>query len=85
MPLTYPCAILYNYQNAFFIHKSELKTHSTFINRAIKKYELIVRTTRTHKRISSLIIKFWNWVNIPLERVNYTPVPYVNYNETPSA
>ena len=65
MPLTYPYATLRNYQNAL-MHKSERKTHPTLINRAIKEYELEVETTRTHRSIGSLRIKFWNWLNIPL-------------------
>ena len=40
------------------MHKSELKTHSTFINHVIKEYELKVGTIGTHKSTDSLIIKF---------------------------
>ena len=67
------------------MHKNEIKTHPTLINRAMKEYELITGTYKTHKNTSSLIIKLWNWLNILLQRVNCTPVPYVYYNETPSA
>ena len=67
------------------MHKSELKTYPTLINRVIKEYEIITETTKTHKSISSLKIKFQNWLNFPLQRVNCTPVPYVYYNETASA
>ena len=48
MLLTHPYATLDNYQNTL-IHKSELKTHPTLINYAIKEYELIVGTTGTHR------------------------------------
>ena len=57
MSLTYPYGTLRNYQNTL-IHKNELKTHPTVINRAIKEYELIVETIKTHRSISSFIIKF---------------------------
>ena len=77
MSLTYLRATLCNYQNVF-VHKSELKTHPTLINRAIKEYELRAGTTKTHRSIDSLKIKIWNWLNIPLQRVNNTPVPYIN-------
>ena len=40
------------------MHKSELKTHPTFISHANKKYELKVGTTRTHRSIDFFIIKF---------------------------
>ena len=36
---SYPYAILFNYQHTL-MHKSELKTHPTFINGVIKEYEL---------------------------------------------
>ena len=48
------------------MHKSELKTHPTLINRAIKEYELRAATIEAHRSIGSLIIKIWNWLNIPL-------------------
>ena len=67
------------------MHKSELKIHLTLINRVIKEYELKVRTIETHRSTSSLKIKFWNWLEISLQRVNCTPIPYVYYNEKPSA
>ena len=63
--------------------KSELKTYPTLINRTTEKYELKARTIGTHS-IGSLKIKFQNWLNIALQRVNCTSVPYV-YNGTPSA
>ena len=59
-------------------------THLTLINHIIKKYELKARTIGTHRRTDSLRIKFWNWFNISLQRVNYTLVPYVYYNKTPN-
>ena len=64
------------------MHKSELKTYSTLINYVIKEYELKVGTIETHSSTSSLKIKFQNWLNIQLQRVNYTLIPYVYYNET---
>ena len=57
MPLTYPYATLRNYKNTL-MHKSELKTHPTLISHANKEYELRTGTTRTHRSIVSLIIKF---------------------------
>ena len=57
MPLTYPCAIFHIYQNVL-MHKSELKTHPTLINHAIKEYELRVKTIGTHRSTSSLRVKF---------------------------
>ena len=48
------------------MHKSELKTHSTFINHVIKEYELKVGTIGTHLSIGSFIIQVWSWFNIPL-------------------
>ena len=65
IPLTYLCVTLCNYQNTF-MHKSELKTHSTLINHVIKGYELRVGTTRTHRSTDSLTIKFLNWLSILL-------------------
>ena len=62
-----------------------LKTHSTLISRANKEYELRMGNIMTHKSTSSFKIKFWNWLNILLQRVNCTPLPYVYYNETLSA
>ena len=53
----------------------------TLINHIIKKYELRVKITKTHRSTSSLIIKFWNWLNISLQRVNCVLVPYVYYNK----
>ena len=67
------------------MHKSELKTQLTFKSCAKKEYELRAGTTRTYKSIDSLRIKLWNQLNIPLQRVNYTSVPYVYYNEILSA
>ena len=84
MSLTYPNATLCNYQNDL-MHISELKTHQTLISRANKEYELKAGTTETHRSTGYLIIKFWNWLNISLHKVNCTPVPYVYYNETLSA
>ena len=66
------------------MHKSELKTHATLVSHVNKEYELRAETIGTYKSIGSLIIKFWNWLNIPLQRVNYTPIPYVYYNEIAS-
>ena len=67
------------------MHKSEL--NPTIISHVNKEYELRAETIGTYKSIGSLIIKFWNWLNILLQRVNYTLVLYVYiyYNETPSA
>ena len=48
------------------MHKSELKTHPTLISRANKEYELKAETAGTHRNSGFLIIKFWNWLNIPL-------------------
>ena len=59
MPLAYPYATLRDYQNAL-MHKSELKTHPTLINRATKEYELKAETIRTHRSTDSIRIKFWN-------------------------
>ena len=64
MSLTYPYATLRSYQNTF-MHKSELETHPTLINHTIKEYELKMGTIGTHRSTSSLMIKFWNWINIP--------------------
>ena len=80
---TYPCATLCGYQNTL-MHKSELKTYLSLINHVIKEYKLKAGTIETHRSIGFLIIKFWNWLNISQYRVNYTLVPYVNYNKTPS-
>ena len=55
--LTYPCAILHNFQNVV-MHKSELKIHPTVINRVIKEYEFRVGTIGTHKNAGPLRIKF---------------------------
>ena len=38
--------------------KVKLKTHPTLISRANKVYKLRVMTTKTHRSIGSLIIKF---------------------------
>ena len=65
MPLTYPYATLRNYQNTF-IYKSKLKTHPNLISHANKEYVFIAGAIMTHRSIDSLIIKFWNWLNIPL-------------------
>ena len=65
MSLTYPYATLRSYQNAL-MHKSELKIHLALMNCVIKEYELKVGTIETYRSIGSLIIKFWNWLSIPL-------------------
>ena len=64
------------------MHKNEPRANPTFINRVIIGYELKTETTRTHKRIDSLIIQFWSWFNIPPKKINYTLVPFINNNET---
>ena len=57
MSLTYPNATLCNYQNDL-MHISELKTHQTLINYAIKEFELRAGTIGTHRSTGSIIIKF---------------------------
>ena len=64
------------------MHKNELRVNPTSINRAIMVYELKAGTIETHESIGFLKIQFLNWSNIPLKRINYTPIPYVNNNET---
>ena len=44
--------MLCNYQNTL-IHKSELNTHPTLINRTIKEYELRMGIIGTYKSIGS--------------------------------
>ena len=78
---TYPYATLCNYQNTL-MHKSELRANLTLIIHVIKVYELRVGTTRTHRSIDSLIIQFWSGLNILLQRINWTPIFYVNSNKT---
>ena len=41
-----------------------------------------MRTIGTHRIIGSIKIQLWSWFNIPLKRINYSLVPYVNNNET---
>ena len=77
-------ATLYNYQNTL-MHKSEPKANLTLIIHVNQVYELKAGITRTHMSIGSLIIQFWSWFNIPLQRINQTPVSYVNNNVTLSA
>ena len=77
-------ATLYNYQNTL-MHKSEPKANLTLIIHVNQVYELRAGITRTHMIIGSLIIQFWSWFNIPLQRINYTLISYVYYNEIPSA
>ena len=64
------------------MHKNEPKVNSSLINYVIMVYELRVGTIEIHRSIASLRIQFWSWFNIPLKRINYTPVSYVNNNET---
>ena len=64
------------------MHKSEPKVNPTLKNCVIMVYELSVRTIKTHKSTSSLKIQFWSLFNIPLKKINYTLIPYVNNNET---
>ena len=63
------------------MHKNEPKANPTLINHAIMVYDLKVGTIETHRSTDSLIIQLWSWFNIPLKRVNYTLVSYVNNNE----
>ena len=64
------------------MHKSELKVNLTLITQANKVDEFRTGTTGTHKIIGSLKIQFWIWFNIPLQRINWTSISYVNNNET---
>ena len=64
------------------MHKSESRTNLSIINHVIMVNELKVKTIGIHKSTDSLIIQFWSWFNIVLKRINYTPIPYINNNET---
>ena len=64
------------------MHKSEPKAYPTFIIHANKVYEFRAGTIKIHRSTNSLKIQFWSLFNIPLERINWTLVSYVNNNET---
>ena len=61
--------------------KSEPKGNPILINYVIMTYELKVRTTGTHRSIGSLKIQLWILFNIPLQKFNYTLIPYINNNK----
>ena len=44
-------------------------------------YELKAKTIRAHRSVGSLIIQFWSWFNIPLQRIKCTLIPYINNNK----
>ena len=64
------------------MHKSGLKANLTLINDIIMVYKFRAETTGSQMSIGSLKIRYWSWFNIPLKRINYTPIPYVNNNKT---
>ena len=64
------------------MYKSEPKGNSTLTNRTIMIYEIKAGTVGTHKSIGSFKIQFWSWFKIPLKRINYIPMLYVNNNKT---
>ena len=63
------------------MHKNELRANSTLINHANMVYELKARTIMINSGTESLKIQFENWLNITLQWMNCTLVPYVNNNE----
>ena len=73
-------ATLHNYQKAL-IHKSEPRVNPTLINHVNMVYELKAKTIRAHRSVGSLIIQFWSWFNIPLQRIKCTLIPYINNNK----
>ena len=64
------------------MYKSKPRVNPILIIHAIKVYELRAGTICAYKSTSSLKIQFWSWLNIPLLRINWTSVSFVNNNKT---
>ena len=64
------------------MHKSELRANLALINHVIMVNDLKAGTIVTHRGTGCFEIQIWSWFNIPLKRIKYTPIPYVNNNKT---